>query len=382
MEMRPLMENYTSETACLIGKRPMDIRDQTDTILISVDKKLEDGYSNKLTRNRVAKDSGGFHFLQNPDAAADFDVNTLVETHRRIGVNDNDIIIAGDFPVPRFADLSDAEVAMRQQTSVDWFNEMKQEIPQTIPVIHGRNAVEVLNHLNEYHVDGMVGFGSNLAQATHRVMSRIGAAKADSTNPLVSKEDLWRVIIETSEGLVREDRKFFLLGAGGMNAAKVATMLGAECVDATSWRLNAMTRRLMDAEHGRFIKVGRTSTVHKEWADSHLRSVHMEDDYPFGLASDYNYDEMLALLSADGANATTARGIHNIWELDRDAKELSEMADDPDRLNRHILKQWEGTGYHHSLNKKVLQKAYESRKGASTADEFLNFHSFDPEIIG
>ena len=42
------MENYTSETACLIGKRPMDIRDQTDTILISVDKKLEDGYSNKL----------------------------------------------------------------------------------------------------------------------------------------------------------------------------------------------------------------------------------------------------------------------------------------------------------------------------------------------
>ena len=76
MEMRPLMENYTSETACLIGKRPMDIRDQTDTILISVDKKLEDGYSNKLTRNRVAKDSEAFisYRTQMPQ-------QTLMSTH-------------------------------------------------------------------------------------------------------------------------------------------------------------------------------------------------------------------------------------------------------------------------------------------------------------
>tara|TARA_B100001287_G_scaffold276629_1_gene288316 strand:- start:6858 stop:7988 length:1131 start_codon:yes stop_codon:yes gene_type:complete len=375
------MKNYTSETASLIGKRPLDIRNHTETILITVDNKLEDGYSKKLSSNRVAKDSGGFKFLMEPEKAEDFDVNTLVESHRRIGLNDNDIIIAADFPIPRFANLTDEEVINRQQTSCDWYTEMKEVIPQTIPVIHGRNAKEILYHLNNYNTDGMVGFGSNLAQSTHRVMSRIGAAKTDSTKPLVSKSDLWQVIIEASEELLQQDRKFFLLGAGGMNAAKIATMLGAECVDATSWRLNAMTRRLMDAEHGRFIKVGRDSTLHKEWADSHLRKAHQEDDHPFGYAKGYAFDEMIALLSADGAEATTARGLHNIWELDRDAKELSEMADDPDRLKQHILNQWQGTGYHHSLNKKILAQAYDIRKGASPADEFINFHALDSTIV-
>lgn len=374
------MDNYTSETACLIGRRPMDIRNQTDTILITVDEKLEDGYSTKLTKNRVAKDSGGFHFLQNPEAAVGFDVNELIESHRRIGVNKDDIIIAADFPVPRFSNLSAQEVATRQQTSCSWFNEMSAAIPQTIPVIHGRNATEALDHLTNYNTDGMVGFGSNLAQSTQRVMSRIGAAKNASSHDLVRKEDLWQVIIETSEGLLAQDRQFFLLGAGGMNAAKIATMLGAECVDATSWRLNAMTRKLMAADLGRFIRVGSSSTTDKEWAQAHLRSIHDEDTYPFGKANGYTFDEMLAALSADKAIGTSARGLHNIWELDRDAQTLGELADDPDALYKHITGQWNTTGYHHSQNRKILQKAYETRTGSSPAEEFLNFHHEPPVI--
>ena len=372
------MQNFTSENAEYIGKRPYDVRELTDSMLITINDRIGDGFSHQefTAKHQVAKDSGGFNFLQNPELASNFKVEDLVANHRRIGIKDNDIIIAADFPIPRFTGLTKNDVAERHKVSCDWFEQMHAEIPQTIPVIHGRTADEAIHHLNQYDIDNdiMVGFGSNLAQSTRRVMDRIGNANIKSETTIVSKAKLWDVNLNTCEQLRKEEKDFFLLGAGGMNAAKIATMLGAKCVDATSWRLNAMLRQLMDCESGRFIKVGKKNNLHKPWAANHMKKVWNTDSYPFSKAAGFTFKEMMDLLRSDGAGGTSARGLHNVWEQDQDALELSTYNDDPDGLYRHIMKQWNKTSYHHSMNKKVLEKAWNSRTGASQAGLFTNFH--------
>ena len=101
----------------------------------------------------------------------DFNVDGLIEKHKKIGVHDTDIIISADFPVPRFAGISANEMKNRQEMTRDWFEQMTVDIPQTIPVLHGLTATDLIANQFDYDLakGTMVAVGSNLAQTTHRI---------------------------------------------------------------------------------------------------------------------------------------------------------------------------------------------------------------------
>ena len=68
---------------------------------------------------------------------------------------------------------------------------------------------------------------------------------------------LWFDAIDMMSEVRNNERPVFLLGAGGMNAAPIAALLGAKSVDATSWRLNAMMKKIFCTNHGRYINMGK-----------------------------------------------------------------------------------------------------------------------------
>jgi hypothetical protein len=373
-----MLDNYSSDDAEWLDRRPWDIRDHTDTMLITIKDNLTEGFHDRMfgSMHRIAKDSGGFVFLQNPELAADFDVDGLIEQHKRVGVQDTDIIISADFPVPRCTGITDQDMRERQNLTRTWFEQMSASIPQTIPVLHGATATDIMSHYESYDLNGqMVAIGSNLAQTTPRVMDTIGQDKTLENISLVDRGELWDILIDATAMLRDEDRDIFILGAGGMNASKIAAMLGSKCVDATSWRLNALCRQIMDTEHGRFIKTGDAWSRYedKEWVSTHLHDVWADATYPFGKDAGYTYAEMIETLRAPGATGAGARCIHNVWEQDADAKRLAEFEDDPDGLYLHLQQCWNSSDWRDTRNLKLLDKAYASVKDASVEPTFHNY---------
>lgn len=357
-------------------KDPTDLRNRTDTVLITIKNNLDDGYHENtfdLNRHKIAKDSGGFNFLGNPELALDFNVDGLIEKHKKIGVHETDIIISADFPVPRFAGISANEMKDRQQMTRDWFEQMTVDIPQTIPVLHGLTAADLIANQFDYDLakGTMVAVGSNLAQTTHRIYDKLNGGKKGATaKKLVSKKMIWDTIIDTAAGLRREDREFFMLGAGGMNASKLCALLGANCVDATSWRGNAMLRQIFDTVHGRYIKVGdERNNMNREWAQQHLREIWNDETYPFGREAGLTFNDMTYLLRT----SNDARCAHNVWELEADSKRLTEYEDDPDGLYRHLKAGWSSTSWTDYQNLKRLDQAYASINDASVQTTFDNF---------
>ena len=125
------MDNYTGDnTGHLRKNRAYDMAEQTDTILVTVDDGLKDANHQTVFKpnTRVAKDSGCFPLLLWPELADKFSVRKLLDLHHLFGVNDSDVIISADFPMPRNRSITQEEVLRRQRISVNWYNQMREEI--------------------------------------------------------------------------------------------------------------------------------------------------------------------------------------------------------------------------------------------------------------
>jgi hypothetical protein len=360
------MDNYASENVMMIDKRKFTMEDLTSRVLVTINAKLPRGWHDETFKKttRVAKDSGGFKLLQEPQLAESFSVDRLIDEHNRIGYGANDIIVSADFPVPNDAGLPSREVRARQVTSVDWYEQMKEKIPQTVPVLHGRTTREIEAHMEMYGETEMVCVGSNLALGTpSNVVGRLGQGKKrGEASQVVSKENLWKRIIETMK--ILDDRDVFLLGAGGMNAAPIAALLGATAVDATSWRVNAMLKQVFATDYGRFIKVGsRNDNMDKLWAQDFLESRTTDESYPFfGM----NLKGLQRLLRT----SNDARSVHNLWESQNDATRVSEFESDPEGLHQMLKQRFTSSGWSDWKNLKLLDKAIEARRSVKPIENF------------
>jgi len=369
------MENYASDNAEMIGQRTVNISELTDTVLVTLVEGLPDNWHHKTfkRKTKVAKDSGGFQFLLNPEKAVGFDVDRLIQDHHRVGFGTNDIIITADVPIPTGIALEASIIKERQQQTVSWFDQMRESISQTVPVLHGQTPREVKEHLAMFGLNDkeMVCLGSNLAQGQTRVMDRVGGGKqrGKKTTKKIPRRALWKRNIECIKQV--EETPLFLLGAGGMNAAPIAALLGATAVDASSWRLNGMMRQIYDTEHGRFIKCGtKQRNIERPIFQDFLKGRLQEEDYPFFGMTVKN---LTRAFSANGTIGTEMRSYHNLWETNRDAKVISTFEDDPDGLVRMLEKRWTSSGWTDHQNLKILKMAASAVKHASVPRELANF---------
>jgi hypothetical protein len=369
------MENYASDNAEMIGQRTVNISELTDTVLVTLVEGLPDNWHHKTfkRKTKVAKDSGGFQFLLNPEKAVGFDVDRLIQDHHRVGFGTNDIIITADVPIPTGIALEASIIKERQQQTVSWFDQMRESISQTVPVLHGQTPREVKEHLAMFGLNDkeMVCLGSNLAQGQTRVMDRVGGGKqrGKKTTKKIPRIKLWERNIECIKQM--GENPLFLLGAGGMNAAPIAALLGAEAVDASSWRLNGMMRQIYDTEHGRFIKCGtKQRNIERPIFQDFLKGRLQEEDYPFFGMTVKN---LTRAFSANGTIGTEMRSYHNLWETNRDAKVISTFEDDPDGLVRMLEKRWTSSGWTDHQNLKILKMAASAVKHASVPRELANF---------
>ncbi len=376
LNMNTQFVNYTSEHTAQMGCKDWNIADVTDHILVALTDNLTKGwhYENFTEDNKVAKDSGGFQLLMNPLLAKDFDVKALIARHIEVGFGLNDTIISADFPIHRgrIGGLSDEETLLRQITSTEWYIQMKAEIPQTVPVVHGRTAEDIKKHLEMYELDEKdeVCLGSNLAQAKPRVYDHLkkGGQRTGPPTRRPTTTELWMEAIDMMAEVRNNERPVFLLGAGGMNAAPIAALLGATSVDATSWRLNAMMRKIFCSDHGRYIKMGLGANYEQEWATDFLRERLEDDKYPF---AGMTFEELVRALRLPGAAGTEVCKLHNIYEMDRDATRVSEYEGDPDGLTSMLEERFNSTWKDHA-NLRVLAKAHASVKSDASVNEISN----------
>jgi len=373
--MNTRIVNYTSEHTAQMGTKHWKIGDVTDSVLVTLaGADLPKGwhFENFTEDHKVAKDSGGFELLMNPSLARSFDVDALISKHIDIGYGPKDTIISADFPISRAFPITSEEALQRQTTSTQWYNRMKLEIPLTVPVVHGRDPDEMENHLEMYELDEKqeVCMGSNLAEAKARVydhMKKGGQVKAKKGRPSTTK--LWLDVIEMMKVVRNNEREVFLLGAGGMNAAPIAALLGATSVDATSWRLNAMMRKIFCTDHGRYIRVGMNPNYEQDWAKDFLEERLQDENYPF---AGMTFEELIRAFHLRGAAGTEVCKLHNIYELDRDAQRISDYAGDPDGLASMLTDRFHST-WKDSNNLRVLDAALASIKSdASVAENISN----------
>ena len=369
------MDNFASDNAEMISQRAINIADLIDTVLVTLNAGLPDDWHHKTFKHntKVAKDSGGFQFLMNPEKAEGFDVDRLIRDHHRVGFGKQDIIITADVPIPTGVELDGTTITKRQNQTISWFDEMRKTIPQTAPVLHGQTVQQIKGHLEMYGLNDseLVCLGSNLAQAQTRVMDRVGKGKerGKETTKKVPKLQLWKRNIECIKQL--GEHPLFLLGAGGMNAAPIAALLGAECVDASSWRLNGMMRQIYDTKHGRFIKCGtKTRNIEKPIFQDFLKERLADEDYIF---HGMNVEDLTRGFSADGTAGTEMRCYHNLWELNRDAEVVSEFEDDPCGLVNMLKKRWSSSGWTDHQNLKILDMAAKAVNYASVQKSLFNF---------
>lgn len=361
------MLNYMSEDIDMIEKSKVKIDKINDAVLVTVRGDLPDGWHQDTfeSKTKVAKDSGGFQFLGQPELAETFDVDELIHNHKRIGFGRHDTIMSADFPIPTGVDMDKNEVIRRQMISVEWYDRMQSQIRQTIPVLHGQTVQEILNHKDMYGLNSekMVAVGSNLSQSTVPVMGRMKNGKLRGQKAsVIPRNVIWQRIFEIMPDLDRQE--VFLLGAGGMNAAPLAALLGAKSVDATSWRLNAKMFAIYDTTHGRFIRCGSKNgnnimnQRHQEFLSMRLK----DEDYPFYGMSLKDFTKVLQL---EGAKATEIRGIHNAWELKKDNEVYNEYEGDPEGLAKMLEKRWTSTNWTDHQNLKLLNKAKECIKSST-----------------
>lgn len=367
--------NYTSEHTAQMGAKEWNIADVTDSVLVTLTDNLRPGwhFENFTNDHFVAKDSGGFELLMNPEKAEGFDVEGLIERHKEVGFGPNDTIISADFPIPRKEGISNKETLQRQLTSKVWYDQMKAEIPLTVPVVHGRTAEDIEAHMEMYELDETqeVCLGSNLAQAKPRVYDHLKkGGQATETIRRPSTTELWLEAIEMMAVVRNNERPVFLLGAGGMNAAPIAALLGATAVDATSWRLNAMMRKIFCSDHGRFIRLGMKPNYEQDWAKAFLQDRLQDDYYPF---AGMTFEELIRAFQLGGAAGTEVCKLHNIYEMDRDAKRVSEYEGDPDGLAAMLVTRYNSTWRDHA-NLRVLDAALASVKSDATVSDNLSNH--------
>ena len=237
------MENYTSDNATWIsgeaGGRKWKVTDMTDTLLTTVIpmKRLNGFHDENFDSNQqIAKDSGGFALLKDPTLAEELDVESLIQRHIEFGVKDNDMRMTLDFPIPRCLPFDKNEVVKRQFMTALWWEEMEKSLPGTIPIFHGRDREEVIEHREMYNMDDrLFAFGSNLAQSTYTQMDEMGRERKKPKKTLVQREKLWEVITDVSKELREWNQPWFLLGAGGMKANQLPGFTRS-FVDGTSWR--------------------------------------------------------------------------------------------------------------------------------------------------
>lgn len=360
----------------MISQRAINIADLTDTVLVTLNAGLPDDWHHKTFKynTKVAKDSGGFQFLMNPEKAEGFDVDRLIRDHHRVGFGKQDIIITADVPIPTGVELDSATITNRQVQTTTWFERMRKTIPQTAPVLHGQTVRQIRNHFDMYSLNDseLVCLGSNLAQGQTRVMDRVGKGKqrGKETKNLIPKLKLWKRNIDCIKQL--GENPLFLLGAGGMNAAPIAALLGAECVDASSWRLNGMMRQIYDTKHGRYIKCGtkKSRNIESPIFQDFLKERLTDDDYIF---HGMNVEDLTRAFSADGTVGTEMRCYHNLWELKRDAEVISEFEDDPCGLVNMLKKRWSSSGWTDHQNLKILDMAAQAVNYASVQKSLYNF---------
>jgi len=378
----PLMENYSSDNAKWIsgeaGGRKWKVSDTTDTILTTVIpmKKLKGFHNNNFSSNqKIAKDSGGFALLANPSLAENLDVEKLIDRHIEFGVNDNDLRMTLDFPIPRCVPMDDLEVTKRQLMTSYWWEEMDKSLPGTIPIFHGRNREEVKRHRYMYNMDDnrIFAFGSNLAQSTPPQMDEMGRERKKPKNKqLVQREHLWNIITDVSKDFRATDQKWFLLGAGGMKASQLAWIHGASYVDGTSWRISAMHHQLMLPEIGRYAYIGRSrNNTQKEIIRNYLTYLWNDvEDYPFHKDRvNISLDELLKSMADGTGNAMGLRSKHNVWALDRDANFATNFAGDPEGYANHLLT----ISKHDGRFRKLVKKSIISVKSATIQNNLFNY---------
>tara|TARA_B100000927_G_scaffold288753_1_gene283941 strand:- start:1441 stop:2577 length:1137 start_codon:yes stop_codon:yes gene_type:complete len=374
------MENYTSDKATWIsgeaGGRKWKVTDMTDTLLTTVIpmKRLKGFHDENFDSNQqIAKDSGGFALLKDPTLAEELDVESLIQRHVEFGVKDNDMRMTLDFPIPRCLPFDRNEVVKRQFMTALWWEEMEKSLPGTIPIFHGRNREEVIEHREMYNMDDrLFAFGSNLAQSTYTQMDEMGRERKKPKKTLVQREKLWEVITDVSKELREWNQPWFLLGAGGMKASQLAWIHGASFVDGTSWRMSAMHHQLMLPEIGRYAYIGyKRNNTEKENIKNYLMYLWNEvEDWPFHKdKSNLTLYEVLKAMTNGTGVATGLRAQHNIWALDRDAAFATSFAGDPEGYARHLLE----INGHDGRFRKLVKKAIVSVKDASIQQNLLNY---------
>ncbi len=358
------MDNYASELNECLNRRNLPLDRFSDAVLVTIDRDLPTGWHHDSfdSKTKVAKDSGGFKLLMNPELSETFDVRALIERHKNIGFGNQDIIISADFPIPTGQPLSAGEKERRQVLSVDWFDTMRKEIPQTIPALHGQNLDEILHHKGMYGVDSeMVALGSNLAQTTPNVMGRLKNGKLKGKEvELTSRKDVWSRIFETLPALQTD---VFLLGAGGMNAAPLAALIGAKAVDATSWRLNARMFSIFNTVNGRYVKCGESKNNLMATKNQEFLAMRLQDEnYPF---HGMRLKDLNRVFQSTGAKATEVREIHNVWEMKKDSEVYNEFEGDPEGLALLLEKRWRSSGWTDYQNIKRLSRAVDVAKSST-----------------
>lgn len=366
--------NFASEQWQLIND-DWNLSNHTESVLVTIGgNNIADWHNKTFERSiKVAKDSGGFALLMKPQLAKSFDLDKLIRQHKLVGYYDHDIILSADFPIPRNMGLSDEEIRYRQQKSVDWYNLMKSEIPQTIPVIHGTNTEEFENHIEMYGLKDKetVAVGSNLAQSTPRVLGQTG-------HKIVSRSILWKTIREMMSVMRKHEFDSFLLGAGGMSAAPEAALLGTKFTDATSWRLNAYQWALFCPERRQYIHCGdKKNNLEKEWVENYLRECLEDENYPLGrnlAGNDYrSLIEALRGVNRTGTEGSRARQIHNLYVQEKDAEWIRTYEDDPEGLGKALIQQHElnsEQGWRNSAAIKRIRGHLDSIRESTVSEDF------------
>lgn len=349
--------NYTTsrptDLAGLEGRGTL-VQDQTDEIMFSMSptkmpSKILTGFRDNFnTNNRLTLDSGGFDLLLEPERADEFDVDSLINKVKTVGLHEQDSIMTLDFPVPTGNAITTEEVIRRQQLTTGYYEKMKNGLDSQVhPIIHGRDHEELKHHLQGYDLESgqTVAIGSNLALLKPRIYKCIGKGKGqEKPTDLPTMHDTWQRIMEGISLLKKEDQQVFALGMGGQRASQVAYLLGANEVDATSWWNFAMTRKMMLHEIGKDIHVGTDSANYTSEDVAYIKSLWNNDDYPLSQAlTGLTWDQLWTglrgpnLAKKGGLDGTALRAIHNIWSSDEDAKTCSEFADDPDGLAAFLV---------------------------------------------
>jgi hypothetical protein len=281
--------------------------------------------------------------------------------------------------------------------SAAYFHQMRAELRETVPVVHGWSVKELMFSLQllseENHFERIsasanqaeaiqdsiekfhkrIAAGTNGTSAQGYVMDNLGKRVAAGSNIATQINDTITKRNQKKESkraprkvvlnrlavlgnlLSTVSNEFFFLGAGSTNTMHLCFLAGASAVDSSSWRISAYLGVIFLPGIGN-IAIGQKNTARR------LKTEHLPvlqeclnaDDYPVHIS----LSEFLELgsykakqfkeaggLSHYPVDPFTLRALHNAWIVKQEEKIAREYANDPDAYERYLEKRFEHSPY-------------------------------------